>query len=130
MCGGDGKPLRILVVEDNLLIADMIVMALQLYGYDVIGPASNLKAGLALAQAEDIDGALLDVNLAGELCFPIAVVLRSRQVPFMFLSGYDDPTIVPPHLRSIRRIGKPFHIADLAAAAAETFDPRRPGGRD
>jgi DNA-binding response OmpR family regulator len=121
----DGRSLRILVVEDNLLIADTIALALEECGYAVVGPAPSLNAGLALAETEEIDGALLDVNLAGKRCFPIAMVLMSRHVPFMFLTGYDDPTIIPPDLRFIRRLGKPFHIADLGTAAAEAFGESR-----
>jgi DNA-binding response OmpR family regulator len=116
--------LRILVVEDNFLVAETIAQALKDWGYIVVGPASNLASGLTLAREAEIDGALLDVNLGGRYCFPIAIALRDRHVPFMFLTGYDDMTIIPPELRDTRRIGKPFRGAELGSAAAEAFGPR------
>ena len=126
MLGGSDKhkSLKILVVEDNLLVAETIVQALEDNGYEVVGPAPNLGRGLELASGTDLDGALLDVNLGGRFCFPIARVLSDRHMPFMFLTGYDDATIIPPELRETKRLVKPFHVADLGAVAVKTFgDP-------
>jgi len=110
MLGGSDKhkSLKILVVEDNLLVAETIVQALEDNGYEVVGPAPNLGRGLELASGADLDGALLDVNLGGRFCFPIARVLSDRHVPFMFLTGYDDATIIPPELRETKRLVKPY----------------------
>src|SRR6516162_9942866 len=74
----DLSGVRILVVEDTLLIADLIADHLQDAGCDVIGPASRVARALALAASEPLDGALLDINLHGELCFPVADVLVDR----------------------------------------------------
>src|SRR5262249_2431028 len=76
----DMTGLRVLVVEGALLVADLIGDALGDGGCDVVGPVSRLMQGLALATVEQLDGALLDVNLAGERCFPIAAALRTRGI--------------------------------------------------
>jgi DNA-binding response OmpR family regulator len=115
------KPLKILIVEDNTLVAETIAEALADSGYEVVGPAQSLSAGLELAHDADLDGALLDVDLAGRYCFPIAHVLADRHVPFLFLTGYHDASIIPRDLRSTWRLTKPFHMSDLGEAAAKAF---------
>jgi|SRR4051794_37317997 CheY-like chemotaxis protein len=104
--------IRILVVEDTLLIADLIVEQLEEVGCDVIGPASHVERALALVEAERLDGALLDINLRGELCFPIADALAERGVPLAFLTGYGE-SVVPPAYRARPRLSKPFLLSDL-----------------
>lgn len=115
------KATKILIVEDNLLVAETIAEALIDNGYEVVGPAPTLSAGLELALDTDLDGALLDVDLAGRLCFPIATLLAERKVPFMFLTGYHDASVIPPELRWASRLTKPFRIADLGRVAAKAF---------
>jgi CheY-like chemotaxis protein len=74
----------VLVVEDALLVADVIAEALPDLGCHIIGPVPRLAQGLAVATTEDLDGALLDVNLAGEQCFLVAEALAARGIPFAF----------------------------------------------
>jgi CheY-like chemotaxis protein len=112
--------LRILVVEDSVLIADVIVDTLCDYGCRAVGPAPRLAQGLVLAAVERLDGALLDVNLAGEQCFPIAEALGARGVPFAFLTGYGDGAI-PAEYRTIPRLMKPFTNAGLRGLVARCF---------
>jgi CheY-like chemotaxis protein len=107
-------PLRILVVEDNMLIAETIVDMVESCGCAVVGPAPNLERGLSLLERETVDGALLDVNLSGTFSFPLAAVLTERGVPFVFLTGYDDGTIFPVAFRGVRRVNKPFDQEDVA----------------
>jgi DNA-binding response OmpR family regulator len=116
--------LRILVVEDTLLIADLIVEELQLVGCEVVGPAPRMETGLALALAERLDGALLDVNLNGEMCFPIADVLVKRGVPMAFLTGYGEGTL-PPAYQHMPRLVKPFRVEELTSLVRSQF-ARRP----
>lgn len=113
--------LRILVVEDNFLVAEAFSQLLEVNGCTIVGPAGRLDEGLTLAGREPLDGALLDVNLAGDRSFPIAQLLRERGVPFMFLSGYDDTSMVPGDLRSARRLGKPIPDRALIEAIEEAF---------
>jgi DNA-binding response OmpR family regulator len=110
-----------LVVEDNSLVAETIAEALIDSGYEVVGPVPTLSAGLELAVDAELDGALLDVDLAGRLCFPIAMILAERKVPFLFLTGYHDASVIPPELRWAWRLTKPFHLADLGRVAARAF---------
>ena len=111
---------RVLVVEDALLVADLIVEALEDLGCTIIGPVPRLAQGLALATTEHLDGALLDVNLAGERCFPIAEALAARSIPFAFLTGYGDFSM-PPEYRGAARLLKPFSIASLVELVARSF---------
>jgi DNA-binding response OmpR family regulator len=116
----DLNGLRILVVEDTLLVAEMIEDALHDFGCDVIGPAPRLQRGLALAGEARLDGALLDVNLAGERCFPIADALAARGIPFAFLTGYGDAGI-PAEYRGVPRLAKPFDLGSLVGLVARCF---------
>lgn len=115
--------LRVLLVEDNFLIADDIEQELREAGCRIIGPAPRVERGLALATTEPLDGALLDVNLSGEMCFPIADVLIERGIPFMFLTGYGEAA-VPPAYRAMPRLSKPFDHRDLLRLVKRHFRKR------
>jgi DNA-binding response OmpR family regulator len=80
---------HILVVEDEFLIADDISTILREAGANVIGPAASLPEGLRLAgDTEQIDAAVLNIDLGGVTVFPLADELQSRGVKFLFLTGY------------------------------------------
>ena len=111
--------LKVLVVEDSFLIAEHVCGILRRQGCEVLGPAPRVAAGLALVErGPPPDCAVLDVNLHGELCFPIAQALASRAIPFIFLTGYDERTIIPPDLAGARVLGKPMDDAFLVDAIA------------
>jgi CheY-like chemotaxis protein len=112
---------RILVVEDNFLAAEVVRDLLESGGCSVVGPVGRIADALRLAENEALDGAILDVNLNGERCFPIALALRQRGVPFFFLTGYDDEAIIPVELRPARRLGKPVFGPQLMAVLAEVI---------
>src|SRR5262245_40533288 len=99
---------RILVVEDNFLAAEVVRDMLESNGCTVIGPVGRVAEGVRLAEQEKLDAAVLDINLNGDWCFPIARALRQRDVPFIFLTGYDDTSIIPLELRPVRRLSKPI----------------------
>jgi DNA-binding NtrC family response regulator len=85
---------RILVVEDEFMIAEDICTALEDAGAIVIGPVSSVQQALDRIEVEQrIDGAVLDVSLDGENSFSIADALASRHVPFLFASGYGDDAV-------------------------------------
>jgi DNA-binding response OmpR family regulator len=117
--------LRILVVEDTLLVADLMCDCLESFGCIVVGPAAGVQAALDLAAAESLDGALLDVNLAGELSFPVATALGAQNVPVVFLTGYDDAAMFPREFQSMPRIAKPFHYNNLAEVLSRQFGKTR-----
>ena len=98
---------RVLVVEDILLVAEDLSDTLQDWSCEVIGPAARVAQAIDLVEREKLDGALLDVNLGEERCFPIAAALRERHVPFIFLTGYDMPSAFPPEFKDIPRLSKP-----------------------
>lgn len=113
--------LRILVVEDNFLAAEVVRDALESTGCTVVGPVGRIADGLRLAEQEALDGAVLDVNLNGNWCFPIAEALRRRDVPFIFLTGYDDAAIIPVELQPARRLSKPVLGPHLIEALSEVI---------
>jgi DNA-binding response OmpR family regulator len=112
----DPPALSILVVEDTFLVADMIAEELASAGCNVVGPVARLRPGLTAASVEPLDGAFLDVNLAGEHSFPIADVLTERGIPFAFLTGYGDG-IIPPQYQHVPRLSKPFELRELTMLA-------------
>ncbi len=102
----DGR--RILVVEDESLVAMLIETILEDMGCAVVGPASSVDEALTLVTNEaTIDGALLDVNVAGREVFPVADALKARGVPFVFSTGYGEGGL-PDHWRGQATIQKPF----------------------
>ena len=105
---------RILLVEDEVLIAEMVVDMLEALGATVIGPATCLETGLSLAGSEDIDAAVLDVNLRGKRIDPIADLLISRGVPVVFATGYGKAAgAAKGHAEAI---DKPYTQDRLASA--------------
>jgi PAS domain S-box-containing protein len=113
----DGR--RVLVVEDESLIAMELTADLTQRGWIVIGPAQSLAEGMAAAVAEgELDAAVLDVNIAGRAVYPLATALRSRGVPFVFCTGYEmvDPDGRFPDAPILR---KPVNIDFLNRQLAE-----------
>jgi DNA-binding response OmpR family regulator len=117
--------LNVLIVEDNLLLAEVTKMLLEDSGCRVVGPAGWLERGLELAQAGPLDGAILDINLHGEMSFAIAEVLCARGVPFIFVTGYEDRSIVPLAFRSAPRLDKPVADERLVEVMVASFAAKR-----
>ena len=103
---------RILVVEDELLIAVLVERFVLAHGGIVVGPASKLEAALRLAGNEELDGAILDVTIRGGEAYPVADKLRERGIPFVLASGYGDWAL-PPGYRNLPRLTKPFTLLEL-----------------
>ena len=108
---------RILVVEDEFLIALDIAGALEQGGLVVIGPLASISDALEALKQEAVDGALLDANLGGQPVGSIADALLARKVPFAFVSGYGRDELPPQH-RGAPLVRKPFTGADLLAVVA------------
>lgn len=107
---------RILVVEDEYLIADDMRGALLDAGAEVLGPVPTLDAAMSLVAAEPrLDAALLDINLGGTMVFDLADTLTSRSVPFVFATGYDDSAI-PDRFADVPRLEKPVKPREVLAA--------------
>jgi DNA-binding response OmpR family regulator len=103
---------RILVVEDDWLIAVSIEEALHKLGCTVVGPVSKLDRALELAKSEVFDAAILDITIRGGQVFPVAESLRSRGIPFVFASGYGDWAL-PASFQGQARLTKPFTADEL-----------------
>ena len=103
---------RILVVEDEMLIALVIEDVLQSIGCQIVGPVATLEKALKFAAEETFDAAVLDVNIRGGKVYPVAEMLLSRGIPFLFASGYGDWAL-PPALRDKPRLMKPFTVVAL-----------------
>jgi CheY-like chemotaxis protein len=105
---------RILLVEDEFIVAAMLEDVLRGLGAVVVGPAYRLGQGLRLAQEEAIDVAILDVNIEGERSDPIADALAGRGIPFVLATGYGNGEA--RHGASV--LTKPYTPQMLAAALA------------
>ena len=87
---------RVLLVEDEFLVSAVLAADLRAAGYDVLGPCATLAAAMEAAQSESFDGAILDINLKGQLVYPVAEELARRRIPVMFLSGYASISMPEP----------------------------------
>ena len=105
---------RILVVEDEYMMADDLQYELEKAGAEVIGPVPSVADALRLLATEEvIDGAILDVNLRGEKAYPVADVLRERAIPFVLATGYETWSL-PEAYKDVPRCEKPVDLRHLA----------------
>jgi PAS domain S-box-containing protein len=111
--------MRVLVLEDEALIAMQIEDALGAAACTVVGPATRIGEAFDLLYAEEVDAALLDVNVAGERSFAIADILAAKRIPFAFVTGFDAASTLPEHLRFAPVVSKPFETAQLEAVIAQ-----------
>jgi two-component SAPR family response regulator len=118
---------RVLVVEDNYFIADDVCNTLKTAGAEVVGPASTTAEAIRLLDDGSVNAAVLDVNLEGEMSYPVAAELERLAIPFIFASGYDD-WAVPKEWQHIPRLEKPYSLRALPQAVAGLFvaDETRP----
>jgi CheY-like chemotaxis protein len=120
------QPLRILLVEDEAIIAIMIEDMLADLGCEVVGPAANVAEAARLARTEQLAGAFLDVNLGGASIYPVADLLSARQIPFVFVSGYGAGGI-DPRFVGTPVLSKPILDADLERAVDRMRAPANRG---
>jgi CheY-like chemotaxis protein len=115
---------RVLVVEDEYFIANDMAAALEECGAEVVGPSASVADALHLIRnCGPLDGAIIDINLQGELAFPVARALSMCHVPFVFATGYDA-LVIPEPFQNILRCEKPVDFAKVASALFPT--PLRP----
>ncbi|WP_375465598.1 response regulator [uncultured Methylobacterium sp.] len=117
------KPLaerRVLLVEDDYFIVSDMARSFEADGAEVVGPAASVADALALlAGTPHLDAAVLDINLRGEMVFPVAEALEARGVPFVFATGYDR-VAVPPRYAAVAHYEKPVEPAAIARALLGT----------
>ena len=103
---------RILLVEDELLVAMAVENVLRGEGCAIVGPIGRVEPALKAAREETLDAAILDVNLAGERVDPIAQALAERKIPFVFTTGYDR-SMLPAKHAARPTLAKPFSASQL-----------------
>ncbi len=120
----DGAGLRVMIAEDEFLVALSLEEDLRRHGCDIVGPFSRMDEARAAAQSEAIDVALLDINMNGEMAFPVADALAARGIRFMFLSGYGATTF-PERYRDAPRVPKPYDPSALIGEIRKLLDSGR-----
>lgn len=122
----NGSPQRVLIVEDEPSIVELISEMLEDLSFTVVATASDLNDAVALAQEIDVDLAILDVRLHGQQSVTVARILQSRDIPFIFATGYRTSDI-DQEFQAIPALPKPFQTADLARAirSAQGITPDR-----
>jgi light-regulated signal transduction histidine kinase (bacteriophytochrome)/ActR/RegA family two-component response regulator len=116
---------RVLIVEDSFLVVMQLEDIFGRLGWKIIGPASRVNEALALAKTEHFDAAFLDINLAGEMSWPVAAVLKERGIPFAFSTGYSVDTLVPTILRGAAILNKPYQAADVEKCIRDIISVHR-----
>jgi DNA-binding response OmpR family regulator len=117
---------RILVLEDEALIALDLATTLEDAGWEVIGPAGSLAAARRLLDEGDPDLACLDLNIGSETSHDLARALLARGVPVVFVSGRDARAL-PEDLRAVPVLGKPVRTAGLLATLSASLRNCAPG---
>lgn len=106
---------RILVVEDEAMIAMMLESTLQRLGITVLGPIGRLSDALDIARSDAFDGAILDVTIRGGNVYAVAEILVRRGIPFVLATGHAAHHL-PASLQAQRLLRKPYSTADVMAA--------------
>ncbi len=118
---------RVLVVEDEFLVAMTLQDSLEDWGYEVVGPSGHLQDAMDLLEAEPVDAAIIDVNLAGQPIFPLAARLKARGIPFVLTTGYER-SVIPEEFRDAAWLQKPVREAELREAVGALWKQEGPAG--
>ena len=106
---------RVLLVEDETLVALLLEDMLEEIGCTVAAFAASVREGVKLAESVDLDAAILDVNVGGVEVYPVAEALAARRIPFVFCSGYGASGLQPPWCEK-PVLAKPFVQTELESA--------------
>lgn len=112
----DKDTARVLVVEDDALVALFTTDILSDAGYEIVDPAYQLETAVALAKTAAMDAAVLDVNLAGAAVWPAVQILQDRDIPFILLSGFGEALDTPEFRRNASILAKPISGKELEVA--------------
>ncbi len=112
--------LRILIVEDEIIVAMMLEDMLHDFGCSVV-LAPSIQEALDLVRQGQLDGVLLDMNIHGQSTITVAEELAGRSVPFLLVTGYGSGHADPPIIKAAPRLQKPFDVGNLARRMAEVF---------
>ncbi|WP_313928473.1 response regulator [Pseudoxanthomonas sp.] len=106
---------RVFIVEDEFMLVMLLEDLLPTLGYSVAGSAGSVEQALTDLEANEIDLAVVDVNLAGTESFPVADALRERGIPFLFTTGYGQQGM-PARFADTPVLAKPYRRHDIQAA--------------
>jgi CheY-like chemotaxis protein len=111
---------RVLVVEDEALVAMLVEDALLDAGFGVIGPAATVEEAMNLLAQEQPDAVVLDLNLAGETSTPVADALAARGIPYVIATGYGASGLPAGHQHAMV-LAKPYDPGELTAMLTRIF---------
>jgi DNA-binding response OmpR family regulator len=123
----DSKPWhggKILVAEDKYLFAETVCDFLRECQLEPVGPVGRIDKASELARERALDGALLDIRLCEEFSFPVCKILSLRRIPFIFLTGSSDLSVIPLEFRAAPLLVKPFDPDEMRSALAEMIGRR------
>lgn len=109
---------RVFIVEDEFMLVMLLEELLPTLGYAVAGSAASVEQALADLEANEIDLAVVDVNLGGTESFPVADALRERGIPFLFTTGYGQQGL-PARFADAPVLAKPYRRHDIEAALSQ-----------
>jgi PAS domain S-box-containing protein len=113
---------RVLIVEDERAIAENLAFEIKAEGGNVVGPVATVNAALDVVANTDLDGAILDLNLMGEMAFPVADALAARHIPFVIMTGFNARAVVPPRHASASCLQKPVTPYIICRELEAIFD--------
>ncbi len=117
------RSLKILVVEDTFLIGVQLKKDLESLGHHVIGPAASVQKAHELIEREQVEAAVLDINLGHEDSYPIAGTLHGRNIPFLFITGYNELTITGSEFEGRALLRKPILLSELEESLVTLASP-------
>ena len=118
---------RAMVAEDSALVSLGLEFELRQQGIEIIGCASTVEQALVMAKTEVFEIAILDINLHGEMIFPVADLVLQRGIPIIFTTGYDPRQMLPPEYADTACLQKPYDFRALMHLVAQTLMPVKTG---
>lgn len=115
------RDLRVLIVEDEYLVAEEISDILRRTKFDVVVPVGMIQEAYEAVQDTSLDCAVMDINIGGGASFPLIDVLIERNVPVLLMTGYDQEEL-PVKYRSLPLLQKPLLRGELAKALGSLFE--------
>jgi CheY-like chemotaxis protein len=112
---GEKPRCRVLVVEDEAMIAMLVEDMVLDFGSEVVGPVATMDDAIGLARSAELDAAILDINVGGSVIFPVADILTERGIPLIFATGYGSKGL-PPRFQNSPTLPKPFSYQSLEEA--------------
>lgn len=120
--------MRVLVIEDEFLVASAVAMLLETHGHAVLGPAATAEAAFTLLeQSDEPDAAILDLNLRGERSDPVAEELERRNIPFVFATGYEIDGALHDRFPRAPWLRKPYTDKTVLDSLSKLASPTRAG---